>query len=451
MTRKENDQIRNMNQTRLWDTPFPSRITPSLIRQWTKDFPTPFYVYDQKTLERRIKEVKNFPRPIFSSFTPRYALKANPSRALIEIFNKAGIFFDASSSYEVERLIKIGISPNKILLTSQKIPLQDKKFTGLFRRGLIYNATSLRQLEWYGKLCPGKKVSLRINPGFGSGMHFKTTVGGMNTGFGIWHEHYPEIIRLCHKYQITVERIHTHVGSGSNPETWAKITKSTLNLLQYFPTASILNIGGGFKVGRHPGERSTDLNKVGTKVSELMETYSKKNNHCFDLEIEPGTYFVAEMGILIAQVEDVVIMGKKNPKRFIKLNIGMNDLIRPTLYHSRHHIDIIPLNVRKANKTGKEKFLPYIVIGHCCESGDQISQHIDGVKKGKAEMYFVPPQPGDIVIIHGAGAYCSAMSSRYNSYPLIAEYLFDKKLIPIRKAESLEQMMSLEISLNAKR
>ena len=112
-------------------------------------------------------------------------MKACPNAAILKIFDKKGLHFDASSGFEVKRALAAGIQANKISLSSQEIP---KDFAGLLGQGVKINACSIQQLERVGQALPGHEVGLRFNPGRGSGGTGKTNVGGSDASFGIWHE-----------------------------------------------------------------------------------------------------------------------------------------------------------------------------------------------------------------------------------------------------------------------
>ena len=89
--------------------------------------------------------------------------------------------------------------------------------------GVEFNATSLHQLETYGKIYPGTNTSIRVNPGMGSGGTNRTNVGGPGSSFGIWHEHLEEVKEIAIKYDLTITKLHTHIGSGSDPEVWKRV------------------------------------------------------------------------------------------------------------------------------------------------------------------------------------------------------------------------------------
>jgi diaminopimelate decarboxylase len=178
---------------------------------------SPVYVYDEKILLTQATSALQFPSN--DGLTVRYAMKACPNAAILQIFDRAGLSFDASSGYEVMRALAANISPHKISLSSQEFPTN---FQELYPLGIEFNACSLYQLEQFGKLFPGASCGVRFNPGLGSGGTEKTNVGGPASSFGVWHELSPEVQRIADTYGLQLKKIHTHIGSGSDPAVWQR-------------------------------------------------------------------------------------------------------------------------------------------------------------------------------------------------------------------------------------
>lgn len=155
-------------------------------------------------------------------------------------------------------------------------------------------------------------------------------VGGPTASFGIWHELKGEVKAIAAKYNITIDRIHTHIGSGSDPAIWERVSLMSLDLLKEFPKVTTLNLGGGFKVGRMSYEPSTDLQVVGQSVKKAFENFAEVHHRKIKLEIEPGTFLVANSGALLASVQDIVTTGEHG-HTFIKLDSGMTEVLRPSL------------------------------------------------------------------------------------------------------------------------
>ncbi len=395
---------------------------------------TPVYVYDEPLLRRQANAALAFPHAF--GLTVRYAMKASPNAALLRFFDGLGLHIDASSGYEVHRAVRAGIAPWKISLSGQEMPAD---FAGLVESGMEFNACSLRQLDDYGKGFPETSVGLRINPGIGSGGTKKTNVGGPSASFGIWHEYAEQAREIVAKHRLRIVRIHTHIGSGGDPEVWQRVAAMSLNQVEAFEHAEVLNLGGGFKVGRMSGDESTDLQRIGEPVRALFLDLYQRTGRKIHLEIEPGTYMVANACSLLTTVQDIVDTGEEG-YRFLKLDTGMTELLRPSLYASQHPIVVLPrreIDGATAN---------YVVVGHCCESGDLMTPSREAWDT-LAPRRLAEARVGDLALIEGVGAYCSAMSAKnYNSFPEAPEVLLreDGQLQVIRRRQTLEQMVANE-------
>ncbi len=405
------------------------------VRKIAEEFGTPVFIYSESEILKRIEAAKSFPNAY--GLIVRYAMKANPNSNILKIMLQNGIFLDASSIYEVERALKIGYPANKILLTSQEPP-NSEKLKEIVNQGVEFNACSLHQLELYGKNFPNTEISIRFNPGLGSGHTKKTDVGGKESSFGIWHEFIDKVKNLLQKYNLNVKRVHTHIGSGSDPEVWKAVAKYTLEFAEIFPTTQIVNLGGGYKVARMSDEKSTDFQLIGEPVKQQFIEFFEKHGRKLQLEIEPGTALIANCGSLISEIVDIVNTGE-NGYTFVKLNTGMDANTRPSLYGARHPLVVIGRN------ENQNHFQEYVVVGHCCESGDLFTQKMGGELETrllhKAEI-------GDYIVMEGVGAYCSGMSTKnYNSFPETPEVLLEQngKFRLIRKRQTLDQIIQNEV------
>jgi diaminopimelate decarboxylase len=412
-------------------------LTPAQAAEVRARQGTPAYVYDQATLRRNAAACLAFPNAF--GLTVRFAMKACPNASVLQFFASLGLNFDASSGWEAERALRAGIDAKKISLATQELP---GNFSDLHLRGVLFTACSLQQLERFGQKFPGEKIGLRLNPGLGSGHSGKTNVGGPGSSFGIWHEWLDEAQEIVARHRLHVVKIHTHIGSGTDPAVWEKVAKMTLGLAKKFPEVETVNLGGGFKVGRVPGEKTTDLQKVGQTVKKLFQAHAKETGRKLRLEIEPGTYLVALAGALVTTVQDMVSTGKKGYE-FLKLDAGMTEILRPSLYGSQHAIVVVPTG-RTPKKKETQK---YLVVGHCCESGDLLTP-APGQPETLSPRLLTKAEIGDLCVIEGAGAYCAAMSTKnYNSFPEAPELLLEEngRLRLIRQRQTLDQIIKNEI------
>ena len=164
------------------------------------------------------------------------------------------------------------------------------------------------------------------------------------------------------------QRIHTHIGSGSDPEVWKMVASMTLDLARSFPSVDTINLGGGYKVARMPDEKPTHLQEIGIPVKELFTSFAQDTGRQLKLEIEPGTFLLAHACSLVTRIQDVTSTGPDG-YRFLKLDSGMTEILRPSLYGAQHPINIVC-------EPGQQKFrepTEQVVVGHCCESGDLLT------------------------------------------------------------------------------
>ena len=414
----------------------PRFLDYTTARMIADDFGTPVYVYDMTTLKANAAAVLAFPNAF--GLTARYAMKASPNAAILKIFNEAGLQIDASSGHEVRRAIAAGVPAANISLSTQELPAD---FAELYELGIEINACSLSQLERFGQACPGQTIGLRFNPGSGSGGNNRTNVGGPASSFGIWHEWIDQVQAIVVQYGLQVIRSHTHIGSGSDPAVWQKISGMSLDLVRQFPDVVALNLGGGYKVARMESEVGTDLQQCGAPVAEMFREFARSTGREIRLEIEPGTYLLANTCAVLSTVQDVVSTGADGYD-FLKLNTGMTEILRPSIYGAQH--PIYNLQPEVAGETRN-----YMIAGHCCESGDILTP-----APGDPELLATRALPlcqiGDLCVIDGAGAYCAAMSTKhYNSYPEAAEIMLDEAMQPhvIRRRQQREDIWANEVAL----
>jgi len=215
-----------------------------------------------------------------------------------------------------------------------------------------------------------------------------------------------------------------------------------LDLARSFPSVDTINLGGGYKVARMPDEKATDLQEVGAPVKKLFEEFAAETGRKLKLEIEPGTFLLAHACSLVTRIQDITSTGNEG-YRFLKLDSGMTEILRPSLYGAQHPIHLVC-------EPGQEKFrelMDQVVVGHCCESGDLLTP-APGDPEALAPRNLIRGEIGDFCVIEGAGAYCSSMSAKnYNSFPEAAEVLRreDGRLALIRKRQTFDQIIENEV------
>ena len=276
-----------------------------------------------------------------------------------------------------------------------------------------------------------------MNPGLGTGSTKRTNTGGPASSFGIWHEAMAEIRSLAARYDLRIRRLHSHVGSGTDPEVWKRCARMTLDLAAQLPGVASINLGGGFKVGRMPEEPSVDMADVGAHVRREIEGFHDRSGRDLHLEIEPGTFLVANAGVIVASCVDVVDTGAEG-YCFAKLDAGMPEITRPSLYGAQHPIDVLA--------AGREQ-KAVVFVGPCCESGDILTP-APGDPEALAPRWVPSPQIGDLVLVGGAGAYCAGMATiNYNSYPQAPEVMLNPNgsLTLLRRRQASDQVWQNEV------
>jgi diaminopimelate decarboxylase len=407
-------------------------LTPEIAKKIADQFGTPAYVYDEATMIDRAKQALGFPVPF--GLTVHYSMKANANTEILRLFDKQGIHIDASSGFEAERAIKAGINPKNILLTTQETPKNLKRLVEL---GVKFNASSLHQLETYGKLFPSTDISIRTNPKVGSGFNNRLSTGGANASFGIWVENLNKAKKIIEKYKLTLIRIHNHIGTGGDPDLWGQTAIVGLDSVRQFPSVTIFNLGGGFKAQYMQGDKTTRLHEIGKIVGKKIKEFAKETGRKIHLEIEPGHFLVTEAGAILSKIQDISDTGKDGHE-FIKLDTGLSEITRIAMFGAKHPIVII-------NNSDSQK--EYIVVGHSCETSDTLTLERNNPEKLQPR-WLSEAKIGDLVAIERAGGHCASFTmSNYNSFPIAPEVLVkaDGTIKLIRRRQTLEEMLELEV------
>ncbi len=401
-------------------------ITFSQGRQIAEQYGTPTRIYLEKALKDGIDSIKSVTAPF--GLTARFAMKANPLRGILRMMNEHGIHIDASSQYEVRRAMRAGIPAHHIQLTAQEWPQEDGILRDLHEKGVLLNPCSLNQLTRFANLFPGADVGFRVNPGLGSGGTNRTNTGGVASSFGIWHENLGEVFDIVRGGNLKLTRLHSHIGSGSDVSIWTRCAELTLQVAaemirmqpEIADSLRVINLGGGYKVARVETEAHTDIYEAFERINGLLRAFAEQHRCRLHLEIEPGTYPLAHAGYLLARVQDLASTGSEG-YRFLKLDTGMTELLRPSLYGAQHAMKLlIDSKARENERVG------YVVVGHCCESGDIFTPK-PGSPEELSERLLPRAEIGDLMLIGGAGAYAEGFSTvGYNSFPEPAAVMIEE-------------------------
>lgn len=385
-------------------------------------FGTPLYVYDLEVVEENYRRlVGSFP---YRDLEVLYSCKANNNVDVLRTLRDLGAGLDAVSPWEVLLGVRLGFPKGRILFTGSSVSDEEMRFVR--ELGVLVNVDSLSQLRRYGRMFPGTEVSIRVNPGIGAGHHGYAVTGGV-TKFGVYLDQLDRALDIAREYKLRVVGLHTHIGSGIlDPEPYLRAVEVLLDVARRFSSLEFIDVGGGLGVPYRPGERPLDVSYLGSRVSEMVEEFSRRYGHV-RLRVEPGRYLVATAGVLLVRVVDVkeVEVGGTR-KVFVGVDSGMNHLIRPVLYGAYHE-------VVAATKADRPRELVADVVGNVCESGDVLAT---GVSLPRVEE-------GDVLAIMNAGAYGYTMSSNYNMRPRPAEVVVRGGEVRLsRRRETFEDLVS---------
>ncbi|CAL4043407.1 Diaminopimelate decarboxylase [Buchnera aphidicola (Tetraneura ulmi)] len=401
-------------------------LNKKYILQIIEKYQTPLWIYDSNIIKDRILQLKKFD-------SIRFAQKACSNIHILKFMKENNVKVDAVSEGEIERAIYAGYNPEKDIVFTSDLFESNKLIKKIVSLNITVNIGSINMLEQLGKLSLGHKIWLRINPKFGYGHNEKTNTGGENSKHGIWN--IQKSLYYIKKYKFKLVGIHMHIGSGINFNNLKKVCKKMIETIFNFKQKiKFISTGGGLSIPYKLNEKKFNVDNFFNIWDKTRKKISQYIGNPIKLEIEPGRFLVAESGILVSKVRSIKKMGKK---KYTLVNVGFNELIRPVLYSSYHHISIIKRNKEKSKKMEKT-----IIGGPLCESGDIFTQ----TKKKMISHRLLPKLDiGDYVIFHDTGAYGASMSSNYNSRPLIPEILIEnKKFRIIRKRQTFKEMLMLE-------
>jgi diaminopimelate decarboxylase len=408
------------------------RIFPdALLRELAREHGTPLYIYDAATIRARTAELAGFDRV-------RYAQKANSNLAILRLIRSLGAEVDAVSAGEIARARAAGFAPHEIVFTAD---LFDQAALESLARELVpVNLGSPFMIEQYAALLrtidtshvahDPRRITLRVNPGFGHGHARKVNTGGEESKHGLWHADLEDAIARATHAGLSVSGLHVHIGSGTDFEHLASVCDALKSLAPAVgDTLERISAGGGLSIPYRPDEARLDVARF---TREWLTTRAAIATHLgreITLEVEPGRYLVAESGILLAEVRGTKRMGALE---YVFIDAGFHTLLRPALYGAYHAISVVG---RDPNASGT----PKVIAGPLCESGDVLTQRSGGE---------LDPRPlpdmreGDLVCIHDAGAYGASMASGYNSQPLPAEVLVNGTQHElVRRRQSIEDLL----------
>jgi diaminopimelate decarboxylase len=406
-------------------------FAPQQLASLAQQYGSPLWVYHADTIRERIAQLKQFD-------VIRFAQKANSNIHILRLMRAQGVKVDAVSLGEIERALAAGYQagfeePTEIVFTADV--LDRATLQRVVADKIVVNAGSIDMLHQLGAVSPGHKVWLRINPGFGHGHSQKTNTGGENSKHGIWHEDVPAALAAIRQHGLGLVGLHMHIGSGVDYGHLQQVCGAMVELVAGLGhDIEAISAGGGLSIPYREGDARIDTAHYFQLWDGARKQIEAKLGHPVRLEIEPGRFLVAESGVLVSEVRAVKDMGSRH---FVLVDTGFNDLMRPSMYGSYHHISVL-----SADGAVKQGEVPTVVAGPLCESGDVFTQKDGGVVESRP---LPAAEVGDLMVFHDAGAYGASMSSNYNSRPLLPEVLVDgADARLIRRRQTVAELLALE-------
>jgi diaminopimelate decarboxylase len=388
---------------------------------------TPCYVYSRATLERHWHAFDD----VFAGHDHLvcYAVKANSSLAVLNILARLGSGFDIVSGGELERVLRAGGDPGKVVFSGvgkSAVEMRRALEVGIY----CFNVESVPELDRLSQVAGGlgmsAPVSIRVNPDVDAKTHPYISTGLKQNKFGI------DIASALSIYEhaeglphINIVGVDCHIGSQlSAVDPFVDSLKRLLALIEELNARGIhlhhVDVGGGLGI-RYRDETPPSPQDYATAILNELQDQGLK------IILEPGRAIAGNAGILLTEVQYIKTGSEKN---FAIVDAAMNDLVRPALYQAWQAI--IPVEQRENAAP-----MTYDVVGPICETGDFL---------GKDRELAI--EPGDLLAVRSAGAYGFTMSSNYNSRPRAAEVMADgDQYHVIRQRESLEDLIKGEILL----
>ena len=363
----------------------------SLLLSVADTYGTPTYVYFENTIVRQIRtltqHLEGLPLHLL------YAMKANNALPIMRTMLREGLGIDAVSPAELAYALKLGFPAERILFSANNMTDEEMHFAT--ERGVLLNVGELSRLEAFGKAYPGSDVCVRLNGQVGAGHHAHVITAGDKSKFGIPVEQVDAVHQIADAHNLTILGLHQHIGSGiMDTETLWQAISVILDASVSFKDLRFINVGGGLGIPYRPDENALDMSSFDELIVKPLKQFID-GHPSDDLSIwfEPGRYFTAQCGVLLARVNTVK---EGTVRTFAGTDSGMNHLVRPAMYGSYHHV------VNLSNPDGPER--TYDVVGNICESSDFFAKD-----RAVAEL-----REGDIIGVLDAGAYGMSMVTTYN-------------------------------------
>ncbi len=392
---------------------------------------TPAYVYSTATLTRHyglLAEAVAAQPAALGDALIAFAVKANSNLSVLATLARLGCGADTVSEGEIRRALRAGISASRIIFSG--VGKTDAELAFAIETGVrqinVESAVELDRLIALAEsrgAAPG--IAIRVNPSVGAGGHARITTGGATDKFGVpADEAHALYARASLSPHVTPVGLACHIGSQITTlepleAAFRALRTMTLELRAAGLSVSRLDLGGGLGVPYHG---QSDLPSIEAYVAMAARVLDGLE---VEAAFEPGRLLAANAGVLLSRV--IQVNERADGRRFLVLDAGMNDLMRPALYDAFH--DLVPVQPREGERR------PYDLVGPICESTDIFAR----------DRLLPPMQAGDLVAFMGAGAYGAVLASEYNSRPLVPEVLVDgDRWAVVRARPTYDEMLDRE-------
>jgi diaminopimelate decarboxylase/aspartate kinase len=355
---------------------------------------TPRYVYDLATVRERARGLLSV-SAVERSF---YAIKANPQPAILRALVTEGFGLECVSQAELDHVFAAlpELSPQRVLFTPSFAPRRE--YEAAFARGVTVTLDNVEALQRWPEVFRGRTLWLRLDLGHGEGHHEKVKTGGVAAKFGLPIARFDAFLAEARKLDVRISGLHAHLGSGiDDPRHWRDVYAHLVGLADNVGTVETVDIGGGLPIPYTPDAQDFNLTLWREGLEEIKAAYPR-----YGLVIEPGRYLVAEAGVLLLGVTQVV---EKDGVLRVGCDAGMNALMRPAMYEAYH-------GIHNLSRLGDAENTAFDVVGPICESGDVL---------GRNRLLPAVTSEGDVLLVADAGAYGMAMANTYNLRALPAE------------------------------
>ena len=387
---------------------------------------TPFYLYSEATLRRHVSVFRDAFADVDALIA--YSVKANSNIAVLKILCSEGAGADVVSGGELKRALHAGIDPQKIVYSG--VAKTDEEIAAAVEAGIRqFNVESEPELDHINSIATarGEKapIAFRINPDVAAGGHEKISTGKAEDKFGVsWRRARALYEKASALPGIRVCGVDVHIGSQISDlapfETaFNRVGELIRELRADGCTIDSLDLGGGLGIPYSADETPPHPDQYAELIKRITRPLDVR------LIFEPGRMIAGNSGILISKVTYVK---EGDDRRFLIIDAGMNDLMRPALYGAVHEIWPVAKKANVENAT-------YDVVGPICESSDRFA----------ASYEIQTCEEGDFIALMSAGAYGAVQSSQYNSRSLTPEVLVkDDQVALIRERQTFEQLIANE-------